>query len=115
MQGTKLPGENHTCPQISTPLTLCYSTAVSWTLFAFACHPTVQAKLRAELRTCTTDMPTMDQLNSLPYLESVVREALRLYAPTTGTQRIAMHDMEIPLQKPFTDKQGVLRSTVRYE
>jgi cytochrome P450 len=89
------------------------STAVSWALFAFACHPTVQAKLRAELRTCPTDSPTMDQLNSLPYLESVVREALRLYAPTSGTQRIAMHDMEIPLQKPFTDKQGVLRGTVR--
>ena len=31
-----------------------------------------------------TDSPTMDQLNSLPYLESVVREALRLYAPVSG-------------------------------
>jgi len=89
------------------------STAVSWTLFALACHPTVQAKLRAELRTCSTDSPTMEQLNSLPYLEGVVREALRLYAPVSGTQRIAMHDVEIPLQKPFTDKQGVLRGTVR--
>ncbi|KAN0109020.1 cytochrome P450 monooxygenase [Russula decolorans] len=89
------------------------STAVSWTLFALACHPTVQTKLRAELRTCPTDSPTMDQLNSLPYLESVVREALRLYAPVSGTQRIAMHDTEIPLQKPFTDKQGILRGTVR--
>jgi cytochrome P450 len=97
----------------SYPLTPCCSTAVSWTLFAFACHPTVQAKLRAELRTCPTDSPTMDQLNSLPYLESVVREALRLYAPVSSTQRVAMHDMEIPLQKPFKDKQGVLRGTVR--
>ena len=84
-------------------------------LFVFACHPTVQAKLRAELRTCPTDSPTMEQLNSLPYLESVVREALRLYAPVYGTQRVAMHDAEIPLRKPFIDKQGVLRGTVRYE
>jgi cytochrome P450 len=82
-------------------------------LFAFACHPTVQAKLCAELRTCPTDSPTMDQLNSLPYLESVVREALRLHAPVSSTQRIAMHDAEIPLQKPFKDKQGVLWDTVR--
>ncbi|KAF8491342.1 cytochrome P450 [Russula emetica] len=89
------------------------STAVSWALFALACHPTVQAKFRAELRTCPTDSPTMEQLNSLPYLEGVVREVLRLYAPVSGTQRIAMHDVEIPLQKPFTDKQGVLRGTVR--
>lgn len=57
----------------------------------------------------------MEQLNSLPYLEGVVREALRLYAPVSGTQRIAMHDAEIPLQRPFTDKQGVSRATVRYE
>ena len=57
----------------------------------------------------------MEQLNSLPYLEAVVREALRLHAPVSGTQRVATHDAEIPLQKPFTDKQGVLRGTVKYE
>jgi cytochrome P450 len=57
----------------------------------------------------------MEQLNSLSFLEGVVRESLRLYAPVSGTQRIAMHDTEIPLQKPFTDKHGVLRSTIRYE
>ena len=55
----------------------------------------------------------MEQINTFPYLEGVVREALRLYAPVSGTQRIAMHDAEIPLQKPFTDKHGVLQSTVR--
>jgi cytochrome P450 len=80
-----------------------------------ACHPSVQDKLRAELRTCPTDSPTMEQLNSLPYLEGVVREALRLYAPVSDTNRVAMHDAEIPLQRPFTDKKGVLRATVRYE
>ncbi|KAI0280140.1 cytochrome P450 [Russula aff. rugulosa BPL654] len=89
------------------------STAVSWTLFALACYPTVQTKLRAELRACPTDSPTMEQLNSLPYLEGVVRESLRLYAPVSGTQRIAMHDAEIPLQRPFTDKEGISRGTVR--
>jgi len=89
------------------------SSAISWTLLALACHPSVQTKLRAELLTCPTDMPTMEQLNALPYLEGVVREALRIYTPAAGTQRIAMCDAEIPLQKPFTDKHGVLRSTVR--
>lgn len=56
----------------------------------------------------------MEQINTFPYLEGVVREALRLYAPVSGTQRVSMHDAEIPLQKPFTDKHGVLQSTVRY-
>ncbi|KAH9954761.1 cytochrome P450 [Russula dissimulans] len=89
------------------------STAVSWTLFALSCHPAVQAKLRSELRTCQTDSPTMDQLQALPYLEGVVREALRLYPPVPSTNRMAVHDAEIPLQKPFKDKHGVLRSTIR--
>jgi len=89
------------------------SAAVSWTLFALCCQPAVQAKLRTELRTCPTDSPTMEQLNTLPYLEAVVREVLRLYAPVSSTQRIAEHDAEIPLQKPFTDKRGVLQSTIR--
>lgn len=93
----------------------CCSTAVAWTLFALCCQPEVQAKLRTELRTCTTDTPTMEQLNALPYLEAVIREALRLYAPVSSTHRVAMHDAEIPLQKPFKDKRGVLQSTVRYE
>lgn len=55
----------------------------------------------------------MEQLNALSYLEGVVRESLRLYAPVSGTQRVSMHDAEIPLQKSFTDKHGVLQSTVR--
>ncbi|KAH9054511.1 cytochrome P450 [Lactarius vividus] len=89
------------------------STAIAWTLFALSCHPAVQTTLRAELRTCQTDMPTMDQLNALPYLEGVVREVLRLYAPVSATQRIAMHDAEIPLQKPFKDNRGIMQSSIR--
>ncbi|KAI0302842.1 cytochrome P450 [Multifurca ochricompacta] len=89
------------------------STAVAWTLFALSCHTAVQTKLRAELNTLPTDLPTMEQLNALSYLDGVVREALRLYAPVTSTQRIAMEDAEIPLQKPFMDKRGILQSSVR--
>ena len=57
----------------------------------------------------------MEQLNSLPYLEGVVRESLRLYSPVSFTQRVANQDLVIPLQKPFTDKHGVLQTTIRYE
>ncbi|KAI9452898.1 cytochrome P450 [Lactarius psammicola] len=88
------------------------STAIAWTLFALSCHPAVQTTLRGELRTCPTDMPTTDQLNALPYLEGVVREVLRLYAPVSATQRIAMHDAEIPLQKPFKDNRGIMQSSI---
>jgi hypothetical protein len=90
------------------------STAIAWTLFALSCHPAVQTTLRAELRTCPTDMPTTDQLNALPYLEGVVREVLRLYAPVSSTHRVAMDDAVIPLQKPFKDSHGIMQSSVRY-
>lgn len=89
------------------------STAIAWTLFALSCHPAVQTTLRAELRTCPTDLPTTDQLNALPYLEGVVREVLRLYAPVSSTQRIAIHDAEIPLQKLYRDNRGIMQSSVR--
>ncbi|KAH9965560.1 cytochrome P450 [Lactifluus volemus] len=89
------------------------STAVSWALFALSCHPGIQTKLRTELRTCPTDSPTLEQLNSLSYLEGVVRESLRLYTPVPFIQRVATHDVAIPLQKPFTDKHGVLQNSVR--
>jgi cytochrome P450 len=90
------------------------STAIAWTLFALSCNPAVQTTLREELRTCPTDMPTTDQLNALPYLEGVVREVLRLYAPVSSTQRIAKEDAVIPLQKPFKDSHGIMQSSVRY-
>jgi len=54
----------------------------------------------------------MDQLNALPYLEGVIREVLRLYAPS-DVQRVAMHDTAIPLQKPFKDIHGVMQSSIR--
>ena len=57
----------------------------------------------------------MEQLNTLLYLKAVIHEALCLYVPVSATQCIAMHDAEIPLQKPFKDKHGVLQSTVWYE
>jgi cytochrome P450 len=90
------------------------STAIAWTLFALSCNPAVQTTLRAEVRTCQTDMPTMDQLNALPYLEGVVREVLRLYSPVSSTVRIAMDDAVIPLQKPFKDSHGIMQNSVRY-
>jgi len=48
----------------------------------------------------------MDELNSLPYLESVVRETLRLHTPVAGTMRVAVKDDIVPLGTPFVDKKG---------
>ncbi|KAF7364385.1 hypothetical protein MSAN_01099200 [Mycena sanguinolenta] len=82
------------------------SLATSWALHALSTHPAVQSKLREELFTIPTDNPTMDELNSLPYLEAVVREMMRVHAPVVSTQRMAMQDDIMPLAKPYIDPRG---------
>lgn len=51
-------------------------------------------------------MPTYDELNSLPYLDAVIRETLRLWTPVPGTHRVATEDSVIPLSQPFVDLAG---------
>ncbi|KAJ3805519.1 cytochrome P450 [Lentinula aff. lateritia] len=89
------------------------STAVTWALYALTQNKEVQRKLREELIQVSTESPTMDILNSLPYLDAVVRETLRVYSPVTGTLRVAMKDDVIPLGVPFTDKNGEVHSDIR--
>ncbi|KAJ7241318.1 cytochrome P450, partial [Mycena haematopus] len=82
------------------------SLATSWALHALSAHPAAQSKLREELLTLSTNNPTMDELNSLSYLEAVVQEMMRVHAPVVNTQRMAMQDDILPLAKPYIDKDG---------
>jgi cytochrome P450 len=56
------------------------SSALSRVLHLLSLHPDVQDKLRKELKEAFEDNEelTYDQLVSLPYLEAVCRESLRL-------------------------------------
>ncbi|KAJ7816628.1 cytochrome P450 [Mycena olivaceomarginata] len=83
-----------------------HPTATTWALYALAVHPDVQTTLRAELQTMGTDSPSLDALNSLPYLDKVVREVMRVHSPVAFTNRMAMRDDVIPLGTPYTDTQG---------
>ncbi|KAG6813414.1 hypothetical protein H0H92_011393 [Tricholoma furcatifolium] len=89
------------------------STSTTWALFALAQNQAIQAKLRQELNTIDTDNPTMDQLNSLPYLDMVIRETLRIHSPTASTMRIAVKDDILPLGRPVVDKKGVKHDTIK--
>jgi cytochrome P450 len=82
------------------------STATTWALFALTQAPEVQTKLREELFSISTENPSMDELSTLPYLDTVVRETLRVHSPVPSTIRIAMKDDIIPLNTPFVDKNG---------
>ncbi|KAI0634035.1 cytochrome P450 [Trametes polyzona] len=88
------------------------STGTTWCLFALTQAPDIQRKLRDELYTLDTDTPTMDELNSLPYLDAVVRETLRVHAPVPSTMRIAMKDDVIPLSEPFVDRFGQVQTSI---
>lgn len=90
-----------------------YSTATTWALFALTQNMEVQRKLRNELLAFPSDRPTMDDLNSFPYLDFVVRETLRLHTPVPMTSRIAMKDDIVPLKTPFVDKKGVTQHSIR--
>ncbi|KAI0027682.1 cytochrome P450 [Vararia minispora EC-137] len=85
---------------------------ITWGLFALSCAPQVQAKLRAELRQVPADMPSMDDLNALPYLDKVVREIMRLYPAGSTIERVASEDDIIPLSTPYTDKNGKVHQEI---
>jgi len=74
------------------------STATTWVLYALSLDPEVQSKLRRELFTIISDTPSMDEIKSLRYLDSVIKETLRVHSPVPGTIRIAMKDDMIPLE-----------------
>ncbi|KAJ7735832.1 cytochrome P450 [Mycena maculata] len=88
------------------------STAAAWALHALSVNPAIQTKLRDEVLTISTDNPTMDELNSLTYLESVVRETMRIYAPIVFRHRMAMQDDVLPLSKACRDRDGKLHNTL---
>ncbi|KAJ7863171.1 cytochrome P450 monooxygenase [Mycena leptocephala] len=82
------------------------SIGLAWELFSIVANPHVQQKLREELLGVETETPTMDELHALPYLDSVVREALRLYSPVAFSTRMVFEDDVLPLSTPYVDKQG---------
>ncbi|THV01377.1 cytochrome P450 [Dendrothele bispora CBS 962.96] len=91
------------------------STGTTWALYSLSLNKDVQTKLREELFTLSTDSPTMDELNSLPYLDAAVRETLRVHAPVPSTVRVAVKDDIVPLGTPYRDVNGVTHDSILVE
>ncbi|KAJ7141917.1 cytochrome P450 [Mycena crocata] len=98
------------CPRFCLLVT---NATVTWTLFSLANNVATQVKLRAELLQVGVEKPTMDELMALPYLDAVIREALRLHAPVGFTERIATKTDYIPLHTPYRGFSGMDHDTVR--
>ena len=66
---------------------------LSWHLLSR--HAEAEARLRAEVDTLDGRLPTVSDLQRLPYARMVVEEAMRLYPPVWITHRQAIGDDEI--------------------
>jgi hypothetical protein len=90
------------------------SATITWALYALAKYTNVQVKLRDEMQSARLgDVPSMDQLDSLGYLNNFVREVLRIYAVVPMSGREVAHDTVIPVGESFTDLTGTVQTGIR--
>ncbi|KAG2085843.1 cytochrome P450 [Suillus cothurnatus] len=88
------------------------SISLTWALIELSRHPNVQTCLREELLAFGSD-PTYDQLKaSLPYLDAVVHEILRLHPPLGEFIRLAAADDIIPLSEPVRTVSGEMTDSI---
>ncbi|EIN05330.1 cytochrome P450 [Punctularia strigosozonata HHB-11173 SS5] len=81
--------------------------AISRTLFLLASHPEVQERLRQEIVEARENRDlSYDTLSSLPYLDAVCRETLRLFPPLPFVFRTAISDGVVPLMFPIRGTDG---------
>ena len=88
--------------------------SATWALYALMKAPEIQIKLREELLSVDMETPSMDELMALFYLDATMREILRVDSAVPGSVRIAMKDDMLPVEKPYTDKNGVVHESIRY-
>ncbi|KAJ8516646.1 hypothetical protein ONZ45_g6069 [Pleurotus djamor] len=88
------------------------STSLTRMLHLLSLHPKEQERLRSEVLAARAERNgtdfTYDEVNSLPYLDAVVRESLRLYAPFTFISRTARKDMILPFSTPVPVREPTL-------
>lgn len=71
-------------------------------------HQDAQERLREEIQQATAELSELDYdaLSSLPYLDAVCRETLRLYPPVTFVTRTAREDIILPFSRPVKGNDG---------
>jgi len=71
------------------------ANALCWTLFLLSQHPRVARDLADELGSLGGDAPRVEQLPSLPLLERVIKESLRLFPPAPLNHRVVWQKSEL--------------------
>lgn len=73
------------------------ATALSWSIFWLSKHPEVQRKIKDELfEKRAQDDLTISIIDSLTYLDCVIKEVLRITPPVAVTQRTLTCDDRLP-------------------
>jgi cytochrome P450 len=84
--------------------------ALYWTIFLLSQHPEKMNKVLEELgRLVKGDIPTEQEVESMPYLEGALKEAMRLFPAGTWTGRLAMQDFSLD-SHPFSKGTWVVMS-----
>ncbi|CAF1440467.1 unnamed protein product, partial [Didymodactylos carnosus] len=69
---------------------------IAWFIYLMSKHPRVQAKIKAELGENKYDRLTVEQVESLTYLDCVLREVFRFLPPAPGATRTLTVDDRLP-------------------
>jgi len=70
------------------------ASALCWLMHLVAAHPETQERLVQEFMELRDSFPSVEELESLPYLDAVIRETLRLY-PSAGFTKSPLQDVEL--------------------
>ncbi|MFC0679575.1 cytochrome P450 [Lysobacter korlensis] len=72
------------------------SSALTWWIGLMATHPEVVARLRDEIGAASAGASPIESVARLPYLNATIKEAMRLYPPSTALfTRVALRDVVI--------------------
>ena len=86
------------------------TNALSFLLLELARNPDIQTRLRQEIHRAKAANQgrdfTMTNLEAMPYMQAVVKEALRLHAIVPHNYRKATKDDVVPLATPIQTRSG---------
>ncbi|KAM0329021.1 hypothetical protein ACHAPQ_006932, partial [Fusarium lateritium] len=71
------------------------ASALLWTIYALSKDPAVQSRLRHEILALEPSMISAKAIDELPFLDNVIREALRVYSPTLIVPWESLEEMNI--------------------
>ncbi|KAF4603148.1 hypothetical protein EYR38_003553 [Pleurotus pulmonarius] len=85
------------------------ANTLNWALLEMAQHPETQQRLREEIWAKQSDLGReieAGDIDSMPYLQAVVKESLRYHPVLPVTHRDATREDVLPLSKPITTTNG---------